>query len=90
MMYARRASGNPGVWGDSLELRVMAIRELTWEEVRDLDRGRTMAILPVGAIEAYGPHLPLGTDVFIAHAMARAGGARIEARSLRACSCLVA
>src|SRR5262245_35112773 len=61
----------------------MAIHELadlTWEEVRDLDRARTVAVLPVGAIEAHGPHLPLATDVVIAQAMARSGAARIAAR----------
>ena len=45
----------------------MAIRELaelTWEEVRDLDLSRTVAVLPVGAVEAHGPHLPSGSDVF--------------------------
>lgn len=46
--------------------------EMTWEEVRDLDRVSAVAILPVGAVEAHGPHLPLGTDVVIAEAMARA------------------
>jgi len=63
----------------------MAIHELgamTWEEVRDLDRARTVAVLPVGAIEAHGPHLPLATDVVIAEAMARAGAASLEARGL--------
>ena len=58
----------------------MPIRELadlTWEEARDLGRSRTVAILPVGAIEAHGPHLPLGTDVVIARAMARASGERL-------------
>ncbi len=58
------------------------LAELTWEEVRDLDRPRTVALLPVGAVEAHGPHLPLGTDVIIAEAMARAGAARIEAQGL--------
>jgi creatinine amidohydrolase len=61
----------------------VAIRDLadmTWEEVRDLDRARTIAILPVGAIEAHGPHLPIGTDGIIARAMAREGAERIEAR----------
>jgi creatinine amidohydrolase len=65
----------------------MAIRELaelTWEEVRDLDRARTVALLPVGAIEAHGPHLPLGTDNLIAVAMARAAGARLAAHGLEA------
>ena len=45
--------------------------ELTWEEVRDLDRASAVAILPVGAVEAHGPHLPLGTDVLVAEGMAR-------------------
>jgi len=50
---------------------------MTWEEVRDLDRSRTVAVLPLGAIEAHGPHLPLGTDGVIAEAMARAAAQRI-------------
>lgn len=45
--------------------------DMTWEEVRDLDRARAVVVLPVGAMEAHGPHLPLGTDVVIAEAMAR-------------------
>ncbi len=48
------------------------LADMTWEEVRDLDRSRAVAILPVGALEAHGPHLPLSTDVIIAEAMARA------------------
>jgi len=63
----------------------MAIRELaemTWEEARDLDRTRAVAILPVGAVEAHGPHLPLGTDVIIAQAMAGSGAARIAAQGM--------
>jgi creatinine amidohydrolase len=48
--------------------------EMTWEEVRDADLGRSVAILPVGAVEAHGPHLPLGTDVVIAEGMARSCG----------------
>ena len=53
---------------------------MTWEEVRDLDRARAVAILPVGTIEAHGPHLPLATDVIIAEAMARAGAERLAVR----------
>lgn len=52
--------------------------EMTWEEVRDVDRSRAVAILPVGAVEAHGPHLPLGTDVIIAEAMARSCGEEIS------------
>src|SRR5262245_2498436 len=65
----------------------MAIRELaelTWEDVRDLGRSRTVAVLPVGAIEAHGPHLPLGTDGVIAMAMARAAAGKLAVRGLGA------
>jgi len=50
---------------------VHALAEMTWEEVGGLDLPQAVAILPVGAVEAHGPHLPLGTDVVIARAMAR-------------------
>ncbi|MEK9500161.1 creatininase family protein [Gaopeijia maritima] len=52
--------------------------ELTWTEVAELDRARTVAILPIGAVEAHGPHLPLATDVVIAEAMARAAAGRLR------------
>jgi len=56
------------------------LAQLTWEEVRDLERGQTIVVLPVGALEAHGPHLPLDSDVVIATAMARAGAAKLAAR----------
>lgn len=57
--------------------------EMTWEEVRDATTEDAVCILPVGAVEAHGPHLPLGTDVVIAEAMARACAERLagEGRS---------
>lgn len=58
---------------------VHELAQLTWEEVRDLDRERAVVVLPVGAIEAHGPHLPLDTDVVIATAMARAGAQKLAA-----------
>jgi len=56
--------------------------EMTWEEVRDADRSGSVAILPVGAVEAHGPHLPLGTDVIIAEAMARSCAERLDERGM--------
>ncbi|MGH9346950.1 MAG: creatininase family protein [Vicinamibacterales bacterium] len=64
----------------SMSVHVLAT--MTWTDVRALPAGRTVAILPTGAIEAHGPHLPLGTDIVIAEAMARAGAERLSARSL--------
>jgi creatinine amidohydrolase len=63
---------------------VQPLAAMTWEEARDAAGPGSVAILPVGAIEAHGPHLPLETDVIIARAMARSGAARLAARGLRA------
>ncbi len=57
---------------------------MTWEEARDAAGARSVAVLPVGALEAHGPHLPLETDVIIAGAMARSGSERLAARGLKA------
>ena len=62
---------------------VHALASLTWTAVRDLPAEQTIAVLPAGAIEAHGPHLPVGTDVIIAEAMARAGADRLVARGLQ-------
>jgi creatinine amidohydrolase len=55
------------------------LAEMTYEEVDGLDRSTAVALLPVGATEAHGPHLPLATDVIIAQAMARAAVAPLAA-----------
>jgi creatinine amidohydrolase len=62
---------------------VQPFAAMTWEEARGAAGPGSVAILPVGAIEAHGPHLPVETDVIIAEAMARAGAARLTARGLR-------
>jgi creatinine amidohydrolase len=56
------------------------LSDMTWEEARDAAKPRSVAILPVGALEAHGPHLPLGTDVIIAEAWARETADRLAAR----------
>ncbi len=40
--------------------------EMTWEDFRAGEPARWIAVLPVAAVEQHGPHLPLGTDGFIA------------------------
>jgi creatinine amidohydrolase len=61
---------------------VRELAQLTWQEVGGVDRERGVAVLPVGALEAHGPHLPLATDVIIAEAMARAGADRLALRGM--------
>ena len=41
---------------------------LRWPEIADGDPARWIAVLPLAATEQHGPHLPVGTDVFIAEA----------------------
>jgi creatinine amidohydrolase len=60
----------------------LRLADLPWTEVDALDRYRTVPILPVGAVEAHGPHLPLGTDAILAEAMAEAGAERLAGRDL--------
>ncbi len=41
------------------------IWRLSWPELAEATLERDLAILPVGVVEAHGPHLPLGTDFII-------------------------
>lgn len=60
-----------------MDARPIRWEELSWEEVARLrDRGIDMAILPVGATEQHGLHLPLGVDSFCAVAVAEGVSAR--------------
>jgi creatinine amidohydrolase len=58
-------------------MAVWELSQLSWEAVDRIDRAGAVAILPVGAVEAHGPHLPLETDGIIADAMARSAAARL-------------
>jgi creatinine amidohydrolase len=42
--------------------------EMTWTDVAAGDPQSWIAVLPVAAVEQHGPHLPLGTDSYIAEA----------------------
>ena len=55
-----RPNQTPFVWG-----------ELNWPDAKALLKIVDIALLPVGAIEQHGPHLPLDTDAFDADYLAR-------------------
>jgi creatinine amidohydrolase len=59
------------------------LAEITWRDLSRLDRDRAAALLPVGATEAHGPHLPLGTDVIIAQAMVDHAAPLLQAKGLQ-------
>jgi creatinine amidohydrolase len=57
--------------------------DLAWPDLQDLDTttdGRHhVGLVPVGAIEQHGPHLPTGTDTILATAICDAAAARCGA-----------
>lgn len=53
---------------------------LTYREVKDyIENGYTRLIIPIGTLEAHGPHLPLGTDIIIPERIAEKIAERIKA-----------
>jgi creatinine amidohydrolase len=60
--------------------------QLTWPEIESLVQARPndVALLPVGATEQHGPHLPTGTDTIIATGLCHAVSARTGALVLPA------
>jgi creatinine amidohydrolase len=58
--------------------------EMSWTEVEHALKERPVALLPVGNVEAHGPHLPVATDTVIALEMARRGALKLRLRGLHA------
>lgn len=52
---------------------------MTWAEAQQFMKNSDAAILPVGAVEMHGPHLPLGNDYLTAWAVARLAAERCDA-----------
>ena len=40
----------------------LKLDEMSWLEVENLNKEKTIIFLPIGPVEEHGPHLPLGTD----------------------------
>ena len=57
----------------------IATRSLTWPEINDAVELGKVCILPCGAVEQHGPHLPLDVDVICPTEIARGAG-RIDPR----------
>ncbi|MFC6719603.1 creatininase family protein [Natrialbaceae archaeon GCM10025810] len=49
----------------------MHLAERTWPELGDYFESESLALVPLGSTEQHGPHLPEGTDHYIAQALAR-------------------
>ncbi|AWB26985.1 creatininase family protein [Halococcoides cellulosivorans] len=57
----------------------MKLADTTWPDVGDHLDDDPVALVPLGSTEQHGPHLPEGTDHFIAEAFARAACDRTDA-----------
>jgi creatinine amidohydrolase len=55
----------------------MRVEHLTWPEYRDLVATRIL-VLPIGAIDGHGPHLPLSTDTIISAHLAEVVESRLD------------
>lgn len=63
----------------------LALADRTFREVEALlSQGPVVGLLPTGATEAHGPHLPLATDVIISREAALRAAALLEQRGRRA------
>jgi creatinine amidohydrolase len=78
----RRAEQN-----DIQGMTVHYLAEMTWPEVAELARRTHVALVPTGATEAHGPHLPHETDVIIAQGSCRRAAERLAERGIE---CLIA
>jgi len=55
------------------------LSDMTWEEAKErIAEAKGVAIVPVGAIEQHGRHLPLGTDSYVAIDLTREAAERTE------------
>lgn len=44
----------------------LTLQEMSWVQAEKALKATTFAIVPVGAVEVYGPHLPMGSDGLVA------------------------
>lgn len=59
---------------------IPSLPSLTYPEVEALRARDPVLLLPIGALEAHGPHLPLETDTLLSLELARRAGAEIVRR----------
>jgi creatinine amidohydrolase len=55
----------------SISLLADTMAEMTAPAIQAAARRGAAALLPVGVMECHGPHLPIGTDAYIAHELCR-------------------
>lgn len=44
------------------DIKIIKFEELSWKQIDELEKDRTIFFLPISPMEEHGPHLPVGTD----------------------------
>ena len=60
-------------------MSIQHLGSMTSKELKEFCHDRVIVLLPLGAIEAHGPHLPLNTDVVLATEVARRSSRKVAA-----------
>ena len=63
----------------------MRWEELSVPEIEQLDRDRTVLILPLGSVEQHGRHMPVGTDTMLATSISPRGSRPPRRAQSRCC-----
>ena len=45
--------------------------DLDWREIENKGRQKVPVLFTLGVIEEHGPHLPLGTDIYLSYAICK-------------------
>ncbi len=48
----------------------MKLQEQAWSDIAEMNKSRSVVVLPLGAIEQHGLHLPLGVDSYLIQSLA--------------------
>lgn len=51
-------------------MRTNVVRDMSWTEFDQRRKETKTVILPAGAVEVYGPHLPMGSDIIVSRKIA--------------------
>lgn len=47
-------------------MSILNMEKITWKEILNLDKDKSVILVALSPIEEHGPHLPLGTDYIAA------------------------
>ena len=57
---------------------MLSMKELPGSKCAEMIQSKQTVIIPLGAYEIYGPHLPVGTDIIVAEEIAKRVGEKLE------------